>query len=179
MLHDLRQSVGLLYARWYFRKDSQPQQPLTDFFRRSRSILVVLPQGDEEAAIAGTTLRKLWDVLKNMHLTIVSTGIRPTLLSDSFQSEVILLEDVDVNKFFIPRKSVLQRVLARPYDVALDLNLDFILHAAYICKASHAPVRVAAVRQYGETFFNVQLNLDHTAPPQIVYEKFVQCLAMF
>ncbi len=179
MLRDLRQSVGLLYARWCFRNDREPQQPLTDFFRRSRKILVLLPQGNKEAALAGTTLNKLWDMLKNMHLTVVTTGIRPTLLSDSLQSEVILLKNVDVNKFFIPRKTVLQRVLAQSYDVAVDLNLDFILHAAYICKASRAPVRVAAMRQHGETFFNVQLNLDRTASPQVVYEKFVECLGMF
>ena len=179
MLHSLQQSLGLLYARWHFRKERDYEQSLTDFFRRSRSILVLLPQGYEEAAIAGTTLRKLKDFLKNMHLTIVTTGIRPTPLSDSLRSEVIRVDNADVNKFFLPRKAVLQRILGRPYDVAIDLNLDFVLHAAYICKASRAPVRVAAMRRHGEMFFNVQLNLDRSAPPQIIYEKFVQCLGMF
>ena len=179
MLHDLRQSLGVLYSRWRFRREGDSEQSLTDFFRNSRSILVVLPREYEEAALAGTTLRKLRDFLKNTHLTVVTTGIRPTPLSDSLRSEVIRVDNTDVNKLLLPRKAVLQRILARQYDVAIDMNLDFVLHAAYICKVSRAPVRVAALRRHGEVFFNIQLNLDRSASRQIIYEKFIQCLAMF
>lgn len=179
MFANLRRSVGLLYVRWHFRKEHDIQQPLTDFLRRATSILIVLPRGYEEAQVAGNTLKKLFNVVKNRHLTIVTTGVRATALSDASRSEVIRLEEIDINKFFLPRQPVLQRILARSYDVAIDLNLDFVLDAAYICKASRAPVRVGLMRRRGELFFNIQLNLDCSGSPQVVYEKFVQCLGMF
>src|SRR5713226_3230086 len=138
MLDNLRQSVGLLYARWHFRTERDPEQPLTDFLRRSQSILVLLPDGYNEAVIAGNSLKNLKDLLQNVHLTIVTTGIHPTPLSSSRRVEVIRIDDGDVNKFSLPRRPALQRILARSYDVAVDLNLDFVLHAAYICKASRA-----------------------------------------
>lgn len=179
MLKNFRRSVGLLYARWRFRRNGDAPQSLTDFFHRTRSILVVLPMRYEDAVVAGYTFKKLFDLLKNPHLTIITRGIRATALSNVSKSEVIRLEEADINKFFLPRGDVLQRICTRSYDIAIDLNLDFVLHAAYICKASRAPIRISVVHQHGDTFFNVQLNLEHTAAPQMIYEKFAQSLRMF
>jgi hypothetical protein len=89
------------------------------------------------------------------------------------------VDGADIGEIFIPRKPILQRILMRPYDVAIDLNLDFVLHAAYICKASRAPFRVGIMREHGDSFFNVQIKLNRTASPQAVYEKLTRCLEMF
>lgn len=152
---------------------------MTDFFHSGKNFLIVLPSEYEEAAIAGNTLKKLFDALKKAHLTVIATGIRATALSDMKRSEIIRLDDVDINKLFLPRKNVLQRLHARSYDVAIDMNLDFVLHAAYICRESRAPIRVGVMHQNGERFFNVLLNLNRAAPSHVVYEKFVQQLEMF
>lgn len=85
----------------------------------------------------------------------------------------------DINRFALPKKSVLQRIFNRHYDVAIDMNLDFVLHSAYICKASHASVRVGCANSASDIFFNVQLKFDRSGPPQAVYEKFASRLAMF
>lgn len=179
MFNSLRQSLGTRYAKWHFRNDGESQQVLTDFFRRAQSFLVVLPAGYEEAHTAGGSLKKLFDVLKSAHLTIVTTGTRSTALSEIQRSNVVRMGDADVNRLFLPRQNVLKRISARSYDVAIDMNLDFVLHAAYICKASRAPIRIGIVHQHGEPFFNIQVNLDRSAPLQHVYEKFVHCLEMF
>ena len=179
MFEGIRKSLGLRYARWQFRKEGDHPQSLTDFLQRASNVLIVLPSGYDDAVVAGNTLKKLFDGLKNVHLTIVTAGIRATALNDMVKSEVVRFDDVDINKLFLPRKSVLHRVLVRTYDMAIDLNLDFVLHAAYICKASRAPVRVGIVRENSEHFFNIQLNLNRAAPPQIVYEKFIHYLGMF
>lgn len=175
----MRKALGLRYARWQFRHDVDHSRQLTNFVEQAGSILVVLPTGYDDAVVAGNTLKKLFDRLKNVHLTVVTAGVRGTALDDMGKSEVVRFDDVDIGKLFLPRKTMLRRVLTRTYDMALDMNLDFVLHAAYICKASRAPVRVGIMRQNSEHFFNVQLNLDRTASPQILYEKFAQYLGMF
>lgn len=179
MFKKIRHAVGLLYARWRLRKYRDAQQVLTNFFSHARSILILLPSGYEEAIVACTTLKKLKNVLQNAHLTIVTTGTRSTPLAESLRSEVIRLDELDVNTLYLPDDAVLQRILARPYDLAIDLNLDFVLHAAYICKASRAPVRVGIKRDHADSFFNVQLNVDPRGVPKAIYEKFVQQLSMF
>jgi hypothetical protein len=179
MLERLRKTVGVQYSRWHLRNVRNPVQEFTDFFRRSKSFLIVLPEGYEEAHIAGNSLKKLFDMLKDIDLTVVTSGIRGTVLSDRHHSHVVRLDRADLNRFFLPRKSVLRRICNRSYDVALDMNLDFQLHAAYICKASRAPFRVGILCPPGEHIFNVHLNLRPSQPPQQMYSQFIRCLAMF
>jgi ADP-heptose:LPS heptosyltransferase len=103
-----------------------------------------------------------------------------TSLVDFPRHEVIRLEPTDVNRFFLPTKSLLQRLLQKEYDVAIDLNLDFVLHSAYICKATRARVRVGfAHHLYSELFFNVLFNLNTERTPKTTFEKFASCLSMF
>lgn len=179
MFDNLRKSLGLWYARWQFRKEHDAPQQFTDFVRRARNILIVLPSGYDNALVAGNTLKKVFDRLENAHLTILTTGIRATALSDMGRSEVVRLDDVDITKLFLPRRTVLHRLLGRTYDMAIDLNLDFVLHAAYICKASRASVRVGIKHQNSEHFYNIQLNLSKRTSPAMLYEKFAQFLEMF
>jgi len=179
MFESIRKTLGLWYARWQFRKDVDHSRQLTDFLEQAGNVLVVLPVGYDHAVVAGNTLKKLFDRLKNVHLTVVTAGVRGTALDDMVKSEVVRIDDIDIGKIYLPKKATLRRVLTRTYDVALDLNLDFVLHAAYICKASRAPVRVGIARQNSELFFNVQLNLDRTVSPQTLYEKYSQYLGMF
>jgi hypothetical protein len=178
ILRQIRTWLGLAYARWRFRTDRDYHQPLTEFFRSARSILVVLPMGYEDANVAGAAFKRLLGGAANAHVTVVTTGIRATPLSDG-RSEVIRVDEVDLNPFFLPRNNIMHRVIAHSYDLAVDLNLDFVLHAAYICKASRAPVRVGIRREHSDTFYNVQLNLDRSGSPQTVYGRFVDLLNMF
>lgn len=170
--------IGLWYARWRLRNQKDFRQDFTSFMREARSILVVLPMVYEEAAIAGQALKKLIDGRSDLHLTIVTTGVRATPLNYG-RADVIRIDDVDLTPLFLPRSTVLHRVVAHQYDLAVDLNLDFVLHAAYICKASRAPIRVGVRKNHGETFFNVELRVDRSGSPQLDYSKFIELLSMF
>jgi hypothetical protein len=79
----------------------------------------------------------------------------------------------------LPTKAILQRIFTKEFDVAVDLNLDFVLHTAYICKASRAKVRVGFSSQVSDVFYNIILNLNKQRTPQALYDKFAECLSMF
>lgn len=179
MFEQALKTVGFQFARLQFWSDIDTIQPMTQFLRGAQNILVVLPLGYENALLAGTAIRRHRDQLAQSHLTIVHSSTRATPLSEFPRSEVVRVDPPDINKFSLPKKSLMQRIMTRPYDVALDLNLDFVLHTAYICKASKAKVRVGFVNDSSELFFNVLLNFDHTRPPQVVYEACAASLAMF
>lgn len=171
--------VGLQFARFQFRNDIQKVQTLTDFFTGARSVLIALPVGYDHAILASNALREFRQQLNHLHLTVVHTGTRATSLTDYARCEVIRIDPEDVNKFSLPNRSLLQRIESREYDTAIDLNLDFVLHTAYICKASGAKVRVSFAQPASDIFFNVQLNLKTPGTPQAIYNRFAACLAMF
>ena len=171
--------MGLQFARFQFRNDIEKVHVLTDFFSGARNVLILLPVGYEEAIIASNALREYRHRLNHLHLTVVNSGTRTTSLIDYPRCEVIRINSTDINKFSLPTRSLLQRIENRDYDTAVDLNLDFVLHTAYICKASGARVRVGFTRPESDVFFNVQLNLKMDGTPQAIYNQFAACLAMF
>jgi hypothetical protein len=171
--------LGLQFAKFQFRSDIDTVQPMTEFFTGARNVLITLPLGYEEAILAGNAMKAFRNRLSHLHLTVVNNSTRATSLIDFPKCEVVRLDPADINKFSLPTKQLLQRILQREYDVAMDLNLDFVLHTAYICKASRARVRVGFNHPWSDVFFNVQLNFDKQRSPQVLYEKFAACMAMF
>ena len=179
MFEHTMSKLGYLFAKFQFRSDIDHVQPMTEFIKGARNVLIILPVGYEEAAVASDALFRTCRELSHVHLTVIHTSTRATSLTVFPKCEVIRLDPADINRFSLPTKSLMQRVFNREYDVAMDLNLDFVLHTAYICKASRARVRVGCAHAASDLFYNVQLNLNKQSSPQVLYQKFASCLAMF
>ena len=171
--------LGLQFAKFQFRNDFDQVQSLTGFFREARNTLIILPVGYEEAIIAGNALRDFRDTMSKVHLTVLHQSTRETVLASFPKCEVVRLDPGDINKFSLPTKTALQRIFTKEFDVSVDLNLDFVLHTAYICKASRARIRVGFKNPYSDIFFNIHLNINKRKTPQTAYDKFAECLAMF
>jgi len=179
MFENVLAYLGLQVAKFQFRNDFDQVQPMTKFLRGARNVLIIMPVEYDYSVIAGNALRSFRERMKEIHLTVVHNSTRETALANFPRCAVVRLDPQDVNKFSLPARIALQRILTREYDVAIDLNLDFVLHTAYICKASRAKVRVGFTSPVSEVFFNISLNLNKQRTPQVVYEKFAECLAMF
>ena len=179
MFEQMFGKLGLQYAKLQFSNDIDTVQPMTEFLTGARNVLITLPTGYEEAVHAGNAMRSFRNRLNHLQLTVVNNSTRATSLADFSKCEVIRIDPADINRFSLPTKQLLRRIFQREYDVAIDMNLDFVLHTAYICKASRAKVRVGTTYPGADLFFNVQLNFDRQRSPQAVYEKFAACVAMF
>lgn len=179
MLEEAFAFVGLQIARLKFASDRDQVQPLTEFLRDSHNVLITLPIGYDNSILAGTAIRAHRERLGHVHLTVVHNSTRATPLSEFPRSEVVRLDSSDLNRFSLPTHQLIKRIMTRQFDVAIDLNLDFVLHTAYICKASGARVRVGFKHSAADMFYNVQLNMNPQRSPQALYENFAACLAMF
>jgi hypothetical protein len=115
----------------------------------------------------------------DIHLTIVHSSTRETSLAAFTKSEVIRVQPDDLNKFFLPTQRLLHQIIKRQYDVAINLNLDFVLHTAYICKASRARVRVGCPHTAADVFYNVLFKVKMDQPAQSRYQQFGAFVKMF
>jgi ADP-heptose:LPS heptosyltransferase len=171
--------IGLQYTKFKFRQEKDSSQELTKFFSKSRSMLLILPIDYEEAQMAGNSLYPVLRKLDNIDLTIVTEGIRSTQLSEFPRSKVIRISSSHINKFFLPHQHFIDRIGETAFDLTIDLNLDFVLYAAYICRAAGSNVRVGFSHPSADTFYNVQINIDRTKPVQQIYDQLAQYLLMF
>jgi ADP-heptose:LPS heptosyltransferase len=179
VLEQFRNYLGLQAARFVFRGMKDEARPMTNFFSGAKNVLIVLPVGYDDAIVASDALRKFRDTMKDVHLTVVHNSTRFTSLVDFPKCEVIRLDPPDVNRFYLPTQGFLARLPKRGFDVALDLNVDFVLYSAYIFKASQAPVRVGFVHDQADVFYNVLLNFSGPRTAQALFAKFADCLEMF
>jgi ADP-heptose:LPS heptosyltransferase len=112
------------------------------------------------------------------HVTIVTdehdTG-SPALLP---RSTIVRVRPSDIDGLYRPSAEMIRSIAARKYDLAIDLNLDFLLPSAYICRASNARVRVGFARERADLFFNFQMQPDG-AQQGALYARLAACLKMF
>ncbi len=179
MLEQFGERLGRAFASLQFRSQKDPPRQMTGFLRTADHVLITLPVGYDAAVAAASALQQIRNNLTQGHLTLVHAGTRDTGMTGYLRCEVVRLAPDDINWFALPRRSVLQRIMTHPYDVAIDLNLDFVLHTAYICRASGAGIRVGCGAAGTENFFNVQIQNSAPRSGQQMYDPLVAALAMF
>ncbi len=173
------EKLGIIYSKFTFRKDRDHQQNLTNFISTAKRILLILPADYEDSQIACAAFKNLKEKLQNTELTIIAEGIRSIPITDSLKSKVIRISEVHINKFFLPRKTLLDRIQESTFDVAIDLNLDFLLYSAYICKVTGARYRIGFTSKYSDLFFNIQFNFNKSQKPIEIYTQLVEYLKKF
>lgn len=171
--------LGLQYTKFKFRQEKDISQEMTKFFSNSRSMLFILPIDYEEALVAGNCLIPVLRKFDNLDLAIITEGIRSTPLSEFPRSKVIRISSSHINKFCLPRQHLIDRIGEANYDIVIDLNVDFVLYAAYICRATGSNVRMGFSHLSADIFYNVQINIDRTKPVQSIYDQLAQYLLMF
>jgi ADP-heptose:LPS heptosyltransferase len=179
MLNAIRRGVGLSLARWHFRNAEGSQTTFTHFFSEARRVLVVMPLWVEDAASPHQLLVTLKERSKEEHLTLVA-GTQETYLAHLVpRSKVIRIHQHELNTFFIPRSPVIAAIKEKQFDLAIDLNLDFVLPSAYICRESNARIRMGFARKQADLFFNLLVERKPKAGGKSPYDRLAECLQMF
>ena len=179
MLESLRRSIGTRIAQFRFRKQHDRVISFTHLLPSAGTILVIMPLSPEEAGDHANVLSLFRTHFAPENLTVLTPVPGERIERLLPHSRVISIAPDETSLFFLPRQVVLDRVHARQYDIAVDLNLDFMLPSAYICRESNARVRVGRSGPHADTFFNFQVRLDPSPQRGDAYGRLVECLQMF
>ena len=181
MFTGVRLKVGLLYSRFHFRKSKDPVLRFTEAISRARRALVILPNATRDITSVQWIIRNLTERFSSGSLTIVATPDQLQWMNkDAGGHYQIVSYDVkDISTWFVPRQELLGKVKRSTFDVAFDLNLGFVLHSAFLCRESKAPLRVSFAKNYADEFYNFQLNTTSTNSLAIAYRNLVRCMEMF
>lgn len=179
MLEPLRRSLGMRVAKFRFRKQREKVQSFTRLLPSAGTALVIMPLASGPDGDHANVLALFRKHFAPENLTILTAAPRDRMERLLPRSRVITIAQDETSFLYLPRQVVLDRVHARRYDLAVDLNLDFMLPSAYICRESDARVRVGRSGQHADTFFNLQVRLDPSPEKGDAYGRLVQCLQMF
>ncbi len=175
----LRRYFGLLLARFRLRKSREKIISFSGALTNARSVLIVMPFDRRLLLQTVMVIDFLRKTVREENLTLVSTGPNQELRRMVPRAHMITLLASDLGLLYLPSKAALEKIGKQSYDVALDLNLDFLIPSAYICRASDARVRIGFTRKHADTFFNFQIHPGPTTTGSGMYDRMTACLQMF
>lgn len=177
MFERVRLKIGISLARFRFRKSRDPIIQFTNAVSRARRALILLPESTGEAPYVHAVLRFFNQRFSGNSLQVVVRRDLAKYVVQNQNNNMILFDESEINKWFLPRKQLLQKVKEGTFDVVVDLNLRFALPSAFLCKESQAPVRISFAKPYADMFYNLQVQTkDPTALG--AYKQFQRCMEM-
>lgn len=179
MLNGLRLRIGLVYARFHFRKLKDPALHFTEAVSHARRALVVLPQATRDIASVQWIVRNLSDRFATGTLTVVATSEQVQWMKGDNKYQILTYTPSDISTWFVPRQELLGKMKRSTFDVAFDLNTTFALPGAFLCRESKAPLRVSFSKNYADEFFNFQINTRSANSLAVAYRSLLRCLEMF
>jgi len=179
MFDGARLRVGLWYSRFHFRKSKDAVLEFTDAVRRSKRALVVLPGAAKDPSSLQWVIRYLVDRFAEGPLVIVVRQELSSWLTSDKRYEVLSYGEADVGRWFTPGSGLLRKVKKSTFDIALDLNPEFDLFSAFVCRESRAPVRVGFAKENADIFYNMQIQVDKASGVAGAYRSLLRCMEMF
>ncbi|MGD0339807.1 MAG: hypothetical protein ABSB78_13585 [Bacteroidota bacterium] len=178
MFERVRKRIGLFYAKIHFH-EPDTVQTFTDAVKRARSALIIMPFQQIHSEMSWPLLQFVQNRFRGSNLTVIVPDEARPVVRQLPRCEVIHLHHNDIGSFSLPKRGIIHRIQRNEYDLVLDLNLEFSLAAAYLCKASRSRLRVGFATEYADTFFNLQIKTDGARNVKTTYERLAACLGMF
>ncbi|MEK9138062.1 MAG: hypothetical protein AAB393_13125, partial [Bacteroidota bacterium] len=141
--------------------------------------LVVMPLAEQDLLPTRRVIEMLRSRFREEDITVVTGDHGLEIVRLLPRSQFIHLLKPQVSYFFIPRPDFIGSLSRKRYDLAIDLNLDFVLPSGYICRASGATIRVGFSHKQADVFYNFQVKPDPTLGRKLIYDRLVQCLEKF
>ncbi|MEE4311466.1 MAG: hypothetical protein V2J62_06310 [candidate division KSB1 bacterium] len=126
-----------------------------DALKTARRILVLMPQDPEEFKVAWEILPQLEASFPDAKLTVIMQELYWKLSREQGNYGMIFVSQSDKNIWDLPQHSLINKVAASNYDIAIDLNNDFNLLSTLLCHKSNAPLRICIKDPDRDPFYNV------------------------
>jgi hypothetical protein len=178
-LAEVRRTIGLILARFHFRKRQDEVITFNRTLSDAHHALLIMPMQHAEPLPVVTIIELLKKRFPESGLTVVTWGPSLELMQMLPHSRFVRILETEISPFFLPRRETLHRIENTPYDIAIDLNLDLVLPSGYICRESNARVRVGFAGKRSDLFYNFQIRSHPTTGRHDLYDRLATCLAMF
>jgi ADP-heptose:LPS heptosyltransferase len=166
-------------ARFHFRSSREKVISFSHSIPTSDRVLVVMPLAQSAEEGQTHVLTFLREHFYEPDITVIAPAGAAPVERVLPRARVLQFGPKDTTLFLLPRRAFLARVTERSYDLAIDLNLDFLIPSAYICKETNARVRTGFSALHADTFFNFQVRLEPATQRPRAYDHLVRCLQMF
>jgi hypothetical protein len=172
----IKNKIAVTFVERALKNRQEVNRPVAEFFRKSFTFLVFMPEDETDFNHSFGVLRFLDQNKK--HITIFTNDYRINLLPQAFRSRAIDFSLEDRTKFNLPSKKLITRLNNISVNAVLDLNRGENLFFSYSANMVNTFYRIGFIKEQSDKFYNIQIG-DEETTPEISYKNFLNCLQMF
>lgn len=102
----------------------------------------------------------------------------PQLAADA-QLVILAYSQKDLGFGGLPKRSLQEAIRNRHVDTLIDLNAEFNFVAAYLCRCSHAKLRICLQHPHRDPFYNFQVGVRSDESAEGKYRTLVKYISVF
>lgn len=176
MISIVKEKIANLITGRFSKAEQHTIKSFRDFFKKSFTYLVLMPDNDTDFHYAVEVLKGL--SLNKKHATVFTREFRANLVPMKYRPQVIEYTERDVGRFNTPSKRLMEQLSSLRFNVVLDLNRKENLFCSIVTSKINAPFKVGFRKSGADKYYNIQIvskddNIEQT------YKSFLSCLEMF
>lgn len=176
----ITKKVFLLYARL---NDRYEIIDICAHLSRSATALVMLPDRSDHFLPALALLSHLRGRFPRTSFCILANesllrNHAPQLAADE-DLEIMPCTEKDLSFGGLPKPSLREAIRSRHLDLLIDLNDEFNLAAAYLCRCSDAKLRICLQHPHRDSFYNFQIGVHADESAERKYETLIKYISVF
>lgn len=169
------EQIARIIVRQKFGRNEFSVQSFSEVFNKSRTILVLMPDNEDDFNCSLDVLTFLDELKKE--IVVLTNDFRVSLLPFHYRAKSIGYEIKDINKLKLPSRSMISTIEKKKFDALIDLNRHEQLYYSYISLIADAGIRIGFTKKFADKIYNLQVLNDETNA-KLSYKNLLNCLRM-
>lgn len=159
MFDDLRRKIAHYNIRHKYLKNSTTPIQFNKIVSNSNTIFIILPNNKQELDYSLDIIDYL--VMNDKQVTLFVLFENRDAIAKYVNATILTFNSISVTKFFLPNKSLIQKLKTLKFDVVLDLERNENTFISAIANIVQSNVRIGFKKNRSESYYNLLVqNLD-------------------
>ena len=176
MIDFVKEKLAGLIVGKKSRSEYYTTRSFRDFFKKSFTFLVLMPDNDTDFHYAIEVLKGL--SLNKKHATVFTQEFRANLVPIKYRPQVVEYTDKDISRLYIPSKKLMEKINSLRFNAILDLNRKENIFCSVVSSMVNAPIKVGFKKSNADKYYNLQIS-NKEENPELSYKNYLNCLEMF
>ena len=176
MIDFVKEKLAGLIVRKKSRTEYYTTRSFRDFFKKSFTFLVLMPDNDTDFHYAIEVLKGL--SLNKKHATVFTQEFRANLIPVKYRPQVIEYTNRDISRLYIPSRKVIEKLTSLRFNAILDLNRKENIFCSIVVSMVNAQIKMGFQKENSDKYYNLQIR-NKEENPELSYKNYINCLEMF
>lgn len=176
MFEELKRKFAHYIIKRKFLHKSESPIAFNTALKNAKEVFVIMPGNNSDFTESLTIVKYLKIHKKEISLFI--SELKHNEVPNHLDCKLVLFTPSQINRFFLPDKTLLTRLRGKKFDAVIDLNRNEDTFFSCVANVVHSEIKVGFRRNRSEDYYNLLFESKQNEP-LAAYTKFLEHLSMF